>query len=106
MSSFSDRLIDSTNLKLNPISGYENELIVSLEESLQPIKSLLKNVDHHIKIAKENCYYLNVDQLTRDQSSSIYLYTMECGEESFYRVLNQSLRSENRQELKRWFLFF
>ncbi len=41
-----------------------------------------------------------MDNLSQQESASIYLYTMPIhGESSLYRLLNQSLRAENRQEL-------
>ncbi|CAF3250236.1 unnamed protein product, partial [Rotaria sp. Silwood2] len=43
--------------------------------------------------------------LTKDQSAAVYIYTMEWGNTTLYRILNKALRSENRQELKIWFSY-
>ncbi|CAF3444580.1 unnamed protein product, partial [Rotaria sp. Silwood2] len=43
--------------------------------------------------------------LTQDESASIYIYTIEWGNSSLYRVLNKALRSKKRQALKTWFLY-
>jgi hypothetical protein len=55
---------------------------------------------------KQNCEKPE-DDLTPDESGSIMLYTLEWEppELSFYRILNRTLRSENRQELRPWFLY-
>jgi hypothetical protein len=69
--------------KLNPIFGYENKIIVSLEKSIEPIEYLFNSLRKYVKIAKDHCYYPNKDALTHDQSASIYLYSMEWGDQSF-----------------------
>jgi hypothetical protein len=52
-----------------------------------------------------NCQH-PTDDLTQQESAAIHLYTMQFdGGPSLYEILNQSLRAENRQELKPWFLF-
>ncbi|CAF3439911.1 unnamed protein product, partial [Rotaria sp. Silwood2] len=47
------------------------------------------------------------DGLTMDESNSIRLYSLEWQprEKSVFYILNKALRSENRQQLKPWFLF-
>jgi hypothetical protein len=47
------------------------------------------------------------DGLTSDESASIHLYTMEWpkGHESFYKLLNEKLRCEKRNELISWFSY-
>ncbi len=59
-----------------------------------------------VYIVKQNCNNPE-DNLTPDESASIMLYSMEWSsrEKSFYFILNKSLRSENRQLLKPWFLY-
>ncbi len=103
-----DRFVDSTvinDVQLSPIFGYEDEAIVSLERSLEPIQSMIHSLADQIKIAKERCYFPNDHHLTHDQSASVYLYTMEWGENNFYRVFNAALRTEDRNTLKCWFSF-
>jgi hypothetical protein len=103
MNRYSD--IDLTNKKLPPISGYWSEKVVSLEEALKPIESHIDELSRSIKVAKKHCTFPSEHGLTRDESASIYLYTMEGGKNSFYKVLNEALRSENRPALKPWFSF-
>jgi len=91
--------------QLTPVYGYSSYPLVSLEQALQPISPLIKQLDRYIKVAKQNCTCPPEYRLTYDESAAIYLYTMEWGRSSFYRVLNRALRSEDRSSLKPWFHF-
>ncbi|CAF2048823.1 unnamed protein product [Rotaria magnacalcarata] len=89
------------------ISGCEKMPLVSLEEAVEPLVSILPDVRRRVYISKENCEN-PADGLTQDESASIMLYTMEWEsvDESLYRVLNKILRSEDRRrQLKPWHLF-
>ncbi|CAF3058195.1 unnamed protein product [Rotaria sp. Silwood2] len=101
MNRFGD--IDSSFKKLPPIYGYRNEKLVSIEKALEPIEPQIDELPYYIKIAKRNCHYPSEHKLTPDQAAAIYIYTMEWGDTTLYRVLNRALRSENRQEVKVWF---
>jgi hypothetical protein len=101
MNRYSD--IDCSFKRLPPVYGYRSQKILSIEEALQPIESQIDELPYYIKIAKKNCLYPSDHGLSRDQSAAIYIYTMEWGEQTLYRVLNQALRSEDRQALKIWF---
>jgi hypothetical protein len=97
MSRFAE--IDFENKQLTPIYGYWSHPLVSLEQALQHILPLINQLDHYINVAKENCTYPSEHCPTRDESAAIYLYTMEWGKDSSYRVLNRALRSEDRSSL-------
>lgn len=103
MNRYSD--IDLKNKRLPPVSGYWRENLVSLEEALKPIESLIDGLMRDIKVAKKHCTFPSEHGLTRDESAAVYLYTMEGGQNSFYKVLNEALRSENRPALRPWFPF-
>ncbi|UJR24492.1 hypothetical protein I4U23_005867 [Adineta vaga] len=98
---FSD--IDCSFKRLTPIYGFQSQKLVSIDEALKPIESQIDQLQYYIKIAKKHCHYPSSDGLTRDESASIYIYTMEWGEQTLYRLLNQALRNENRQIIKIWF---
>lgn len=105
---FADRLItDNLNddRELSPIFGYLNQPLVSLEKSLEPVEKQIEGLHEYIQIAKERCHYPNKHGLSKDQSAAIYLYTMEWGNNSFYRILNTVLRNSDRNALKSWFSF-
>ncbi|CAF1207748.1 unnamed protein product [Adineta steineri] len=91
---------------LTPITGYEKMPIVSLEEAVEPLVSILPTVKSHAYAAKKRCKK-PADNLTQDESASIMLYSMgwEPLDECLYCALNATLRSENRTKLKPWFLF-
>jgi hypothetical protein len=103
MNRYSD--IDLENKKLPPIGGYWSEALVSLEEALKPIEPHINELSRSIKLAKKYCTFPSKHGLTHDESAAVYLYTMEGGQNSFYKVLNAALRSENRPALKPWFPF-
>lgn len=91
---------------LLPIQGYENMPLVSLEEAVIPLVSLVSDVKQMVWITKQNCIHPK-DGLTPDESASIMLYTMEWEpyEKSFYVLLNKALRSSKLEELKPWFSY-
>ncbi|CAF1104130.1 unnamed protein product [Adineta steineri] len=91
---------------LMPISGYEKMPIVSLEEAVEPLVSILPTVKSYARAAKKKCKK-PADNLTQDESASIMLYSMgwEPLNECLYCALNATLRSKNRSNLKPWFLF-
>ncbi|CAF1363666.1 unnamed protein product, partial [Didymodactylos carnosus] len=93
--------IDIDNKKLPPVYGHLSSPLVPLEVSLEKIIPLIDNLQRYVKIAKQHCY--SSDHLTKEESAALYLYSMERGDRSFYRVLNKALRDENRAALKPWF---
>ena len=97
--------IELPDKRLPPVGGFWNEKLVSLEEALKPIESRIEELNRSIKMSKKYCTYPSEYGLTRDESAAIYLYTMEGGENSFYKILNQALRSENRPALRPWFSY-
>ena len=101
MNRFAD--IDYEFKRLPPVYGYHSEPIVSIEKALQLIEPIIDQLSRYIKVAKKYCHFPSEHDLTKDQSAAIYIYTMEWGQTSLYRLLNQALRSEDRQALKIWF---
>ena len=92
---------------LMPIQGYEKKPLVTLEEAIEPIVSLVPDVKRMAYVAKMKCDNPPADNLSIDESASIMLYSMEWEpqEECLYFVLNATLRSENRKQLIPWFLY-
>ena len=91
---------------LAPIDGYENMPVVSLEEAVQPLVDIVPKVERNVSVVKRNCHHPE-DGLTSDESAAIMLYTLESNphENSLYVILNTTLRSEQRQQLRPWFLY-
>ena len=98
---------DESNKMLQPISGYEDELLVSLEEACKPLEEIIdKELQQNMMIAKMNSEEPK-DGLSQDESASIHLYTMEwkIHENSFYAVLNRTLRLADRRKLHPWYRY-
>ena len=91
---------------LAPLDGYEKFPVVSLEEAVQPLVNIVPRIERNVFVVKQNCHEPK-DGLTSDESASIMLYTLESNshEDSLYVILNETLRSEQRQKLKPWFLY-
>jgi hypothetical protein len=91
---------------LPPIKGYEKQPLVSIDQAIKPLIPIVSDVEEMVWTVKQNCQHPQ-DDLSSDESASIMLYTLEWmpREQSFYFILNQALRSQNRQELLPWFLF-
>ncbi|CAF4638536.1 unnamed protein product, partial [Rotaria socialis] len=92
---------------LAPISGYSRVPLVSLEEAVKPLVPILPDVQSNAYVAKLKCKK-PADELTQDESASIMLYTMtwEPLKECLYMVLNDILRTKDRQQkLAPWYLY-
>ncbi|CAF4190867.1 unnamed protein product, partial [Adineta steineri] len=91
---------------LMPIEGYEKMPLVSLEKAVKPLRLLVPDVQRTVWIVKQRCEN-PLDELSPDESASIMLYTTEgtCRDDSFYSILNSTLRTEDRTKLRPWFLY-
>jgi hypothetical protein len=102
---FTDSNKEPVSQLLTPIQGYENEPLECLEKVVEPIERLVERIKANAWVAKENSKEPK-EGLTQDESASIHLYTMSfSGGSSLYQILNQTLRAENRQDLKPWFKY-
>ncbi|UJR24621.1 hypothetical protein I4U23_005995 [Adineta vaga] len=102
-----ERFLDAANeskQNLGPIRGFETYPLVSLIDSIEPIKYLLYDADTMIKTARRNSQN-PADGLTQEESAAIRLYTMQWPKPypSLYTLLNERLRSAKRESLKPWF---
>ena len=95
--------IESTPERLQPVYGYLAHPLLSLHKALEPVSSQIDQLERFRKIAINECHFPSEHGLTRDESAAIFLYTMEWGEHSFYQIINQALRAEDRTTLKPWF---
>ncbi|CAF4148936.1 unnamed protein product, partial [Adineta steineri] len=92
---------------LMPIRGYEKMPLVSLEEAVAPLISILPEIQDYAYVAKQRCESVPPNGLTQDESASIMLYSMEWKphDECLYFALNATLRTEDRRKLERWFSY-
>jgi hypothetical protein len=91
---------------LQPIEGYENMPLVSLEAALHPVTSIVPEVEQMVWTVKQN-QFEGEHGLTDDESASIMLYTMEWEprDNSLYTILNKTLRESDRNLLRPWYLY-
>ena len=101
MSRYGD--IEPTPKRLPPVYGYLTHQLLSLQKAIEPILSQVDQLERFFEIAMDKCHFPSEHGLTRDESAAIFLYTMEWGEHSFYRVLNRVLRADDRSSLVPWF---
>ena len=93
--------------RLPPIRGFENQPLVSLEEATEPLIGVVQEIEHMVYNIQES-NILAKNGLTVDESSSIALYSMEWSprEQSFYMILNETLRNPEREQvLPPWLKF-
>ena len=87
--------------------GYESMPLVSLEEAIEPLVSMMPRVRSYAYAAKKRCKPVPDDGLTRDESAAIILHSMgwEPRKECLQFALSLTLRSEDKQNVKPWFLY-
>lgn len=91
------------NKELKPIAAYWAYRTVPLEEALKPFFNEIDGLERSIQEAKKHCKYSSAHGITRDESAALLLYTMEGGDYSFYRRVNEALRKVDRRVLTSWF---
>ncbi|CAF2949643.1 unnamed protein product [Rotaria sp. Silwood2] len=92
---------------LLPIDGFEQMPLVSLKQAIEPLVSLVPNIESYTWVANYNCENPK-EGLTLDESAAIMLYSMETSSETVYGILNSILRSENpdrNNQLKPWYSY-
>jgi hypothetical protein len=85
---------------------YKQIPLVSIEQAIQPLISLLSNIEIYVQIIKKKC--LNpADGLTSDQSASIMLYSMiwQPFDQCLYVILNSTLQTLNQSKLQPWLFY-
>lgn len=90
---------------LPPILGYEKAAPVSLEEAVKRLDGFVRCINQYVRRAKDRSSN-PANGLSVDESAAIRLYTMEWTTDdgdSLYKALNNDLRQENRDDLKKWF---
>ena len=95
--------VDCQSTRLPPVYGYQSHPLLPLRQALDPILPQIEGLGDYIKIARKECHFPSEEGLTRDESASIYIYTMEWGEKSLYRLLNDILRIKDRSVLAPWY---
>jgi hypothetical protein len=95
---------------LQPITGYAQEPLLSIEEACEPLLPIVPRLEVNIWVAKQNSKE-PADGLTQDESAAIRLYTMEWETSSnedrgsLYAHLNRTLKLVDRTKLRPWFRY-
>ncbi len=87
-SRFTDLSDEPVDHLLAPIKGYEDQSLLPLTETINPIEGFLKDIQDYVYIALHNSQD-PADDLTQKESASIHLYRMQFhGGSSLYTLLN------------------
>ncbi|CAF1137683.1 unnamed protein product [Adineta ricciae] len=91
---------------LSPISGYESMPLVTLEIAADELIGFIPMINNYVSIAKQRCKH-PPNGLTNDEAAAIILYSMgwKPRDQCLYYVLNSTLRSSNREQLKPWYFY-
>ena len=95
------------SVELGPIVGYAQESPLSLFDACIPLVEIVRDILNCVAIALKQIPEQPADGLTRDESAAICLYTMEWieDEKSLYMILNRTLRTGDRADLRPWYKY-
>jgi hypothetical protein len=93
--------------EIGPIVGYAQESLPSLFDACIPLVDMVDDIINCVATAVKATPDNPADGLTRDESASIRLYTMEWPDEnaSLYIILNRTLRTGDRNNLRPWYKY-
>ncbi|UJR13113.1 hypothetical protein I4U23_000137 [Adineta vaga] len=88
------------------IQGFEDEQLLSLEETLEEFIDEQPQLSDYIKEAKTHCNKSTEHGLTEDESAAIYIYSMRNDEQNgVYDLLEKAWESRERSVMKPWFKY-
>ena len=93
-------------VSMRPLAGLTYQPLVSLQESVGNMRQQFHEITNMASEAIKRSHD-PTDNLTKDESAAIFLYTMESSSDHFnvYSELNTILRLEDRTPLKSWFRY-
>ncbi|CAF1539512.1 unnamed protein product [Adineta ricciae] len=86
------------------IKEYWNSPLVPLEVAIRSLYAIIPRINELVAKAKAKCF-ISPDGLTHDETAAIYLYTMEVGKTSIYRMVNWTLRKKDHFMARPWLLY-
>ena len=96
-------------IDLGPIVGYAREPLLPLTKACSPLNStcMIYNLWFYVQLAIDGTPEQPANDLTIDESAAIRLYTIEWPRphRSLYSMLNQTLKSANRDDLRPYFKY-
>lgn len=96
-----NNFLELQQINRSPIYGYQDLPVMTLEQAVENILSVIPSLPDYVASAKQNCNRTST-LLTWDESAAIYLYSMQT---DFFATLNRTLRDEKRHLLKPWFAY-
>jgi len=92
---------------LDPIVGYAQEPLLPLTKACAPLNNIIYNLWFYVQLAIDGTPEQPSDGLTIDESAAIRLYTIEWPRphRSLYSMLNQTLQTTNRENLRPYFKY-
>ncbi|CAF4322534.1 unnamed protein product, partial [Rotaria sp. Silwood2] len=92
---------------LDPVIGYAAEPLLPLHEACVPLSNILHNLSFYVELAFNETPQEPPDSLTVDESAAIRLYTIEWEKphRSLYSMLNYTLKTAPREELRPYFKY-
>ncbi|CAF3026792.1 unnamed protein product [Rotaria sp. Silwood2] len=95
---------DHQGTMLCPFIGYAQEPVLPLIDACIPLQLIIPDILKYASMAIQRIPDNPPDELTRDESAAVHLYTMEWNDTSgsLYFHLNNALRKGDREELQPW----
>ncbi|CAF4171155.1 unnamed protein product [Rotaria sp. Silwood2] len=92
---------------LDPVIEYAAEPLLSLHEACVPLSDILFNLSFYVELALSETPKEPPNGLTVDESAAIRLYTIEWEKphRSLYSMLNYTLKTAPREELRPYFKY-
>jgi len=87
---------DEAQVELSPVSGLFQLPCPSFDQAVEAIAHIDPGLSYYAKRAKEFAEKKATDVLDRDETASVFLYTLET---ALYKRLNATLRDPNREHL-------
>ncbi|CAF3111335.1 unnamed protein product [Rotaria sp. Silwood2] len=99
--------MNKIDMDISPIVGYAEEPLLPLAEACAPLIDIINNLSVYVQLALDETPESPPDGLTVDESAAIRLYTIEWERphRSLYSMLNHTLKSTNREELRPYFKY-
>ena len=99
--------VHDNNTFNEPIVGYAAEPLLPLVKACAPLDNILHNLSHYVQLALHDTPEEPPNDLTIDESAAIRLYTIEWEEpyRSLYSMLNRTLKTGTRQDLRPYFKY-
>lgn len=96
-----------TDQDFGPIVGYAEVPLLPLVEACAPLTNIIFNILTYAQLALDEASKVPLNRLTIDESAAIRLYTLQWVKphRSLYSMLNHTLRTADREELRPYFKY-